>query len=405
MERPGSLNKAAVLRLARSIETAAACNTAAWGLTAREDQGIVRLNVGKVEVLVYCPVGGHFLVCLRKSLPPERSVAALGGKVRPGGYKSLPDPVIVTFPGRSFARGYDLVIEAHRAAISAAARHKGYSWWRSHSSEALRAVRRVSGRDLPDPQYAKDSRQVFLLTWKPDSEDRDWRGFPRPGVAGRWRCWNKSVSPGDRLLWLRQGRAPRSRGLFAAGWATSIRRGDGRIDYRVADRVSPDPTAILPLSRLYAIAPTVPWGTQRSGILLESKAARAVEDLWDAFIAGDDPADVDEDVQALEGELRVYMATHRLRERALRDRKIAQVLRDGGRLRCQVRDCGFDFEQTYGELGRGFAIVHHLVPLACRRAATRTRLSELAIVCANCHTMIHLGGRNRTLEAVSFKSR
>ena len=58
-----------------------------------------------------------------------------------------------------------------------------------------------------------------------------------------------------------------------------------------------------------------------------------------------------------------------------------------GALRCE--GCGFDFAATYGELGHGFAECHHVVPLADLRAGSRTRLSDLVILCANCHRMIH----------------
>jgi 5-methylcytosine-specific restriction protein A len=61
-----------------------------------------------------------------------------------------------------------------------------------------------------------------------------------------------------------------------------------------------------------------------------------------------------------------------------------------GALRCE--GCGFDFAATYGELGHGFAECHHVVPLADLRAGSRTRLSDLVILCANCHRMIHRQG-------------
>ena len=59
---------------------------------------------------------------------------------------------------------------------------------------------------------------------------------------------------------------------------------------------------------------------------------------------------------------------------------------------CQV--CGFDFVQAYGEIGRSFAEVHHLNPLSERPAsewtdAVLTRVADLAVLCANCHRMIH----------------
>ena len=60
--------------------------------------------------------------------------------------------------------------------------------------------------------------------------------------------------------------------------------------------------------------------------------------------------------------------------------------------RCMV--CRFDFELTYGELGRGYIECHHLNPLSERAEADWTdelvtRLDDVAVVCANCHRMLH----------------
>ncbi|PRH85456.1 hypothetical protein C5L14_20925 [Labrys okinawensis] len=53
--------------------------------------------------------------------------------------------------------------------------------------------------------------------------------------------------------------------------------------------------------------------------------------------------------------------------------------------------CGFDFEAVYGSWGAGFCEVHHLSPLG--EAESKPRLTnplyDLAVVCANCHRMIH----------------
>ncbi len=109
----------------------------------------------------------------------------------------------------------------------------------------------------------------------------------------------------------------------------------------------------------------------------------------------------DELQEAVEGHLRLLLARHRLREHRLRQAKIRAVLRTSGRLRCEVLACSFDFEETYGALGRQYAQVHHLWPLAAADDRRRTTLMDLAIVCANCHAMIHRGGQCRSLREIS----
>jgi 5-methylcytosine-specific restriction protein A len=62
-------------------------------------------------------------------------------------------------------------------------------------------------------------------------------------------------------------------------------------------------------------------------------------------------------------------------------------MRDGGRLTCE--GCDFDFADTYGERGKGYMEVHHTRPVHEIRPGQVTRLADLALVCANCHRMIH----------------
>ena len=52
--------------------------------------------------------------------------------------------------------------------------------------------------------------------------------------------------------------------------------------------------------------------------------------------------------------------------------------------------CGFNFEETYGDLGRGFIEVHHIVPLSkFLEEKPVDPANELAPLCSNCHRMIH----------------
>ncbi|MCA7927389.1 HNH endonuclease [Burkholderia cenocepacia] len=56
--------------------------------------------------------------------------------------------------------------------------------------------------------------------------------------------------------------------------------------------------------------------------------------------------------------------------------------------RCFV--CEFDFEKIYGERGKNFIHVHHLVPLASiGESYLLDPIRDLRPVCPNCHSMIH----------------
>lgn len=110
----------------------------------------------------------------------------------------------------------------------------------------------------------------------------------------------------------------------------------------------------------------------------------------------------DPEMAGFEGEQRRRYILHRRREASVRAKKIQAALIDQrGKLRCEVPRCGFDFREKYGELGKEFAHVHHLKPLSDAPAAGQKVLfKDLAIVCANCHAMIHRGGQCRLLADV-----
>jgi 5-methylcytosine-specific restriction enzyme A len=124
---------------------------------------------------------------------------------------------------------------------------------------------------------------------------------------------------------------------------------------------------------------------------------------WQPRVGRGVSAELDDTVVGLEGERRLRLVYHRHRERALRRAKIEAVLGKRGCLRCEVPGCGFDFADRYGSLGAGYAQVHHLKQLARSDEPVETRLEDLAIVCANCHMMIHRDGDNRPLEGLVVK--
>jgi 5-methylcytosine-specific restriction protein A len=107
--------------------------------------------------------------------------------------------------------------------------------------------------------------------------------------------------------------------------------------------------------------------------------------LLDPGVVIADEFDSDED--APEG--RILTREHRVRERSkvLVTRKKKQALKATGCLTCEV--CDFDFSGRYGARGEGFIECHHTQPVQSLTPGHRTRLSDLALLCSNCHRMIH----------------
>ena len=95
---------------------------------------------------------------------------------------------------------------------------------------------------------------------------------------------------------------------------------------------------------------------------------------------------------------RILTRTHEYRERnpkIVNDKK-KDTLKRTGKLVCEA--CGFDYEAVYGKRGTGFIEAHHLQPLHTYEPGQRTSKRDLALVCANCHRMIHAAKPWLTLD-------
>jgi predicted HNH restriction endonuclease len=143
---------------------------------------------------------------------------------------------------------------------------------------------------------------------------------------------------------------------------------------------------------------TVQWAVTEydfeSGDFLLTRGAKPVVPFADTV----DP----EVVSFAEGASRRAYRNHRHRERQARLAKLKEARsKNGGRLICEVPNCGFDFLDRYGAIGEGYAQVHHLEPLSSApRSGRVVKLDQLAVVCANCHAMIHVGGQCRPLTSL-----
>jgi 5-methylcytosine-specific restriction protein A len=96
-----------------------------------------------------------------------------------------------------------------------------------------------------------------------------------------------------------------------------------------------------------------------------------------------DPADAE-----AYSEGRYLYRIHRDRERsASLVRRKKQKAWQAGRLFCEV--CGLRPEDLYGEGGVAALECHHVIPLSSLNAASKTKLEDLALVCASCHRVLH----------------
>jgi 5-methylcytosine-specific restriction protein A len=140
---------------------------------------------------------------------------------------------------------------------------------------------------------------------------------------------------------------------------------------------------------------TVPWAiTEYSPSTGECTVVRGAKPIIPAIASSDLV------LSWFEGTRKQAFVFHRRREGKARRAKIKEALQNS-RLICEVTNCGFDFERRYGKLGAGYAEVHHLEPLSkAPKEGRPIMLDQLAIVCSNCHVMIHLGGECRPLKGL-----
>lgn len=78
---------------------------------------------------------------------------------------------------------------------------------------------------------------------------------------------------------------------------------------------------------------------------------------------------------------------YRERNKKIINLKKQLFIQQHGGLYCEA--CGFDFFSKYGERGKNYAEVHHNIPISDPAFTGKTRLSDLSVLCSNCHRMIH----------------
>lgn len=252
------------------------------------------------------------------------------------------------------------------------------------------------------------SMNGFLMTWNP--KKFDWNSdelteCADASAAGKSTTWEWSCAGsrkpcrGARAFMIKLGLE--GRGIFAAGTivrgATPAPPGAdyGPMFVDVTWDSFLDPRSESSLLDPFGIDGQH-WIPQSSGIEIKPAALAELERRWSDHLAahGRRPAlrsfsDHElrgaHELEGLEGEIVERVIAHRRRERQLRDAKLADYRSLHKCLRCEV--CGFDFAKTFGV---EYAEVHHLKPLAKAGGPQKTRLIDLAVLCANCHRIAHL---------------
>lgn len=101
-------------------------------------------------------------------------------------------------------------------------------------------------------------------------------------------------------------------------------------------------------------------------------------------------ASEDDESSSPEGQRKSGWHTRCERDASIVKKAKEQRLKRDADLLCEV--CGFSFFEVYGMLGevdKRFIEAHHTVPIAELNGPTKTKVKDLALLCANCHRAIH----------------
>lgn len=261
-------------------------------------------------------------------------------------------------------------------------------------------------------------------------------------VRKSWRIGNKtSLSEGDRIFMLAQKghkiRPKLANGLIGSGYVGPAPEGEtpitpGSAIFHSEDRYDGHERTIKKGNRITAVweailrpdqiltvdrleksgnLKDVYWNPVSSGNEIKPKKGSSqvdvlpeLEELWRRHLEEiafpveqlkNASLPMDEEEMAAtrrfgpEGKIKFQIHKQRERNNNLRRAKKDEAQRLCGKLECEV--CQFVFTDGYGDHGSGFIECHHREALLTLdpKAGRIPTLADLALVCANCHRMLH----------------
>jgi 5-methylcytosine-specific restriction protein A len=258
--------------------------------------------------------------------------------------------------------------------------------------------------------------KTFLLSWSPKRWEwenlPDWIDRIEKGKASerRWSCGNsKRPQKGDRVFLIRLGEEPK--GIFGSG--TIVRGSYEDRHWEEEKALQGQKSRFLELqfdvllnpeenifSRKHLNEPPfnkMHWDIQKSGAEIPFEIAIELEMRWDKFNKIERyriPEEVIDCSKLEEGATRRISVNIYERNAKARNMCIAHY-----GTKCVV--CDFDFFEKYGDVGKDFINIHHLIPLSkIGKKYQVDPVNDLRPVCSNCHSVIHRSHIAYTIEDV-----
>jgi 5-methylcytosine-specific restriction enzyme A len=290
----------------------------------------------------------------------------------------------------------------------------------------IQEILEYEGERLPDElmvapdQGANKATATYLLIWNPNrwtwEEKEVRRDIAQLEESGRIESFRWSVGTnyrqieaGDRLFLIRLGSEPR--GIFLSGfargyayradhWDPSEKKRAWYVDVDVDVLLNPyDEKSILLYDELEAISTDQMWSPPASGERIEEEVAAKLEAEWERLTGA-----VEGGPSGRSGE----RGARTLREGAVKQTQGTRYERNPeARRLCIVNHgvscvvCGFNFGECYGEVGKGYIHVHHLMPLSeISGEHDVDPVEDMRPICPNCHAMVHQKSPPYTIEKI-----
>lgn len=268
------------------------------------------------------------------------------------------------------------------------------------------------------PQNRKNM-SCFLLTWSPDNwpteefdsytlnyEDQEF--LP-------WKCGNrtKGIVNGDSVFLVKQGK--KGKGIIGFGIAVSEPYKEYAFNSELAVKneafnfikvkfeyisLSNKPIPLTYSELLENGVPAMLMNTRSAGIQIKEDEQAIIQNLWHERIGLKEQTYAEEITNpelVKEGAKQAIVVNRYERSQKARNKCIEKW-----GMNCTV--CNFHFEMTYGQIGKGFIHVHHLLPLEdIGQQYELDPVNDLRPVCPNCHAMLHKEKPPLSIECLKAK--
>jgi 5-methylcytosine-specific restriction protein A len=285
------------------------------------------------------------------------------------------------------------------------------AWTNRENDNTLdRLLKSIKNYLKTSPYLFEEQLNTYLFTWNPDKWD--WADLQENieqletvgYIERRWSCGNsKNIKKGDRIFLIRVGKEPK--GIMGSGYAKSsyyvgphwdgtIGKTTNYIDIEFDILINPEENILFDEKGLNSINKnnTQQWFPQQSGISIKKEIAKILEENWfdfitknkyikNSFISNDVTNEGEETFR--EGKSKDIIQTRYERNPEARKRCLSHY-----GFSCVI--CNFNFEDHFGEIGKGFIHVHHINQISeIGEEYEIDPIKDLIPVCPNCHAMIH----------------